>query len=259
MEPNGVIPIRRLEGDPTARWLKAAYADLRRSPGVSLAYGLALCLLSWVVTLAVIADQRWFLLLPLLGGFMFLAPLIAVGLYEASRRHEAGLPVTIVDALCAVRRNAGQIALMGLVLALFFLAWTRIALLLFALFFGSSPPPVADLFGAIFLTTDNLAFILLSNAVGLVLATIVFAISAISIPMLLDRDVDVITAITTSVRACRANWQIMIGWAALIVLIIGLGTVTFYLGLAIAYPLIGHATWAAYRELVPRGPLDPAG
>lgn len=247
----GRIAIRILEGDPTARWLSAAWADLKRSPGVSLGYGLALSLLSWAVTLAVIAGEQWFLVLPLLGGFMFLAPLIAVGLYEVSRRHEAGLPVTITDALCAARHNGGQIAFMGLILALFFLAWTRLALLLFALFFGLQPPPFADLIGSIFLTTDNLAFILISNAIGLVLAMVVFAISAISIPMLLDRRTDVITAVATSVRACLANWRVMIGWAALIVLMVALGTISFYLGLAIAYPLIGHATWAAYRDLVP--------
>ncbi len=241
---------RRLPSDPTGRWLKAAWADMRAAPGVSFGYGALIVAASWLVTYVVVVQEAWFLLLPMLGGFLFVAPLLAVGLYETSRRLGRGEPVSLVAALTAFRRNPTQIALMGLALLLFLMAWARLALLMFALFFGLNPPPLADIFAAVFLTTDHLPFVILSNLTGAVLALLVFSISAVSIPLLLDRDVDVITAAIVSVKACRANWRIMAGWAALIVLLTGFGLITFYIGLAVTMPLVGHATWHAYKDLV---------
>lgn len=246
------VAVRRLDADPTGRWLAAAWADIKRSPAASLAPGLVCAAASYVLAVLVFLDGRYAAMLPLLGGFMFVAPLIAVGLYEISRRHETGAPVNVFMAIAGFRRNPTQIALMGLVLMLFLLAWVRLALLVFALFFGLNPPPLGSFFTSVLFDPSNLPFLILSNAVGAGLAGFVFMISAISLPMLVDRDVDVVTAITTSWRACTANPRAMIGWAALIVLITGLGIVTFFLGLIVALPLIGHATWHAYRDLVPR-------
>ncbi|MBI3515389.1 MAG: DUF2189 domain-containing protein [Proteobacteria bacterium] len=248
------VTVRRLASDPTGRWLSAAWADIRRSPAASLAPGLLCAFASYVLTVLVFLDGRYAAMLPLLGGFMFVAPLIAVGLYEISRRHEAGEPVSLFMAVAGFRRNPTQIALMGLVLMLLLLAWVRLALLVFALFFGLNPPPFGAFFTSILFNVDNLPFLVVSNAVGGLLATFVFMISAISLPMLLDREIDIVTAMITSWKACTTNPRVMTGWAALIVLITGLGIVTFFLGLIVALPLIGHATWHAYRDLVaPRG------
>lgn len=244
------IVVRRLPSDPTGRWLAAAWSDIRRSPAASLAPGLASALASYVLTIAVFLDGRYAAMLPLLGGFLFMAPLIAVGLYETSRRHEAGQPVDLLVSISAFRRNAGQIALMALFLTMFLFGWVRLALLVFALFFGLNPPPLESFFSAVLFNVENLPFLVISNAVGAVLAVVVFMCTAISLPMLLDRQTDVVTAIITSWRACVTNPRIMFGWAALIVLITGLGIVTFFLGLIVALPLIGHATWHAYRDLV---------
>jgi uncharacterized membrane protein len=245
------ITVRRLTADPTGRWLSAAWADIRRNPASSLVPGVLCAFASYVLAVLVFLDGRYSAMLPLLGGFMFMAPLMAVGLYEISRRNETGEPVSPFMMIAAFRRNPTQIALMALLLMLFLLAWVRLALLVFALFFGLNPPPFASFFTAILFDVGNLPFLIISNAIGAVLAGFVFMISAISLPMLVDRDTDVVTAIITSWKACTTNPRVMTGWAFLIVLISGLGIVTFFLGLIVALPLIGHATWHAYRDLTP--------
>lgn len=139
---------------------------------------------------------------------------------------------------------------MGLVLTLTFAAWLQIALLVFMMFFHEEAPSLDHFLYDILTAPGAVAFLAVGTAIGYVLATIVFAISAVSIPMLLDRDVPVTVAIATSVAAVRENWLVMLGWAAAIVLLIGIGVVTFFIGLAVTLPLLAYATWHAYRALV---------
>jgi uncharacterized membrane protein len=139
---------------------------------------------------------------------------------------------------------------MGLVLMLFLLAWIRIAFLIFALFFGAQPPSWDHLITTLFFTTDGIPFLIVGTAAGGVLAVVAFAISAVAMPLLLDRDVGVLRAMATSAAAVARNWRVLIGWAALIVLFTAAGLVTAYVGLAVTLPLIGHASWHAYRDLV---------
>ena len=230
-------------------WLGAGWKDLTQSPGVSLAYGAALTVISIALTIGLLFAGFVYLILPLAAGFFFVAPVLAVGLYEASRRLEAGQKVTFGDALRACRRNGPQIALLGLVLMFFHLAWVRIATLLFALFFYDRNPGWEGLVDAL-ISPESLPFLVLGTVVGAGLAALVFAIGAVSIPMLLDRDVNIFTALATSWMAVQVNWKPMALWAALIVVFTGLGLVTFYIGLVVVLPLIGHATWHAYRDLV---------
>jgi uncharacterized membrane protein len=141
---------------------------------------------------------------------------------------------------------------MGLVLMLFLLAWIRLAFLIFALFFGATPPSWEHLVTTLLFTTDGIPFLVVGIAVGGALAAFVFAMSAVAIPALLDRDIGALGAVATSVAAVVQNWRVMIGWGALIVLFTAAGLVTFYVGLAVTLPLVGHASWHAYRGLVAR-------
>ncbi len=242
--------IRKVALDRPWMWLARGWEDLVNVPRASLSLGLVLFAISVVLTAGLLLAGHFYLLLPLLAGFFLISPLLACAVYEVSRCRERGEPVDALQAVAAIRRNLPQIALMGLILMLLHLAWVRLATLLFALFFQSTTPPLDRLIDLIFFSSVSLPFLVTGTLIGGVLATLAFAISVISIPMLLDRDVSVFTAIATSWTSVRLNWQAMALWAALIVIFTGLGFATLYIGLIVALPLIGHASWHAYRDLV---------
>ncbi|MEX2008761.1 MAG: DUF2189 domain-containing protein [Dongiaceae bacterium] len=244
------LSIRTVSEERVWMWLSAGWRDMRRVPGVSLAYGAAFVAVSFLLSLGLWLAEMIYLVLPLAAGFMFIGPLVAVGLYDVSRRLERGEPATLGGAVVAWRANVGQIATMGVVLMLFLLAWIRIAFLIFALFFGASPPSWDLLIQTVFFSVAGVPFLIVGTAAGAVLAAVAFAVSAVALPLLLDRDVGVVTAIAASATAVWRNRRVMIGWAALIVLFTAAGMATFYVGLALTLPLIGHATWHAYRDLV---------
>lgn len=242
--------VRRVPVNRPWTWLAAGWRDFRAAGRVSLAYGAGVVLASAVLLLGLVAAGRVALILPLAAGFTLVAPILAVGLYEASRRVAAGLPVTLAGVFGAFRANPSQIGLMGVALLLIHLAWVRIAFLLFALFAGESPADWDRFVGGTLLSSRGLPLLIVGTAVGAVLALVTFVVSAVSIPMLLDRDVNLFTAIATSVVAVRANPATMALWAAIIVVFTAFGLATLTLGLAIVLPLLGHASWHAYRDLV---------
>ncbi len=243
--------IRRIELDRPWRWLEAGLRDVRATPLISLGYGLLAAVSGYLLTLGLYLGGMIYLILPLAAGFLIIGPILTVGLYEASRRGQAGQRTTLADALAAYRRNGSQIALMGMALLLLMFAWARLAALLFLLYYGLEPPSFEHLIVQTFLTGAGLPFLVIGTVVGAVLAFIAFSISAISIPLLLDReDANVVEAMATSFRAVQVNLVPMLFWGALIVVFTAAGIATLYVGLVLTLPLIGHATWHAYRDLV---------
>jgi uncharacterized membrane protein len=190
---------------------------------------------------------------PLASGFMFVAPFLGIAFYEISRRLEMGAPVRFGDIAIAWSKRPGPLFTLGLVMMLFQVAWMRIALLIYALFFGLQPVEWSNFVLTLVTTTDGLVFLLAGTAVGGGLAALCFAIGVVSFPLLLDRDIGSAQAIATSIAVSFANWRVLFGWAALIVLFTGAGLVTGCLGLIVTMPLIGHASWHAYRDLVGEG------
>ena len=244
-------PVARIEIDEPWRWLSAGWADLWRRPLLSLGYGLFVAVLGVLIAFMLMVQGQLVLFLPVAAGFFLLAPLLAVGLYEKSRRLQAGEPLRGHEVIFVGIRSALQLALAGIVLASLMLIWMRIATLLFALFYGGQPvPPLQDWIAILLFTGDGLVFLATGTLVGGVLALVAFAISALSLPMLLERDVDVVTAMLTSANALLRNPRPMLLWAWLIVLLIGFGLVTLNIGLIVTFPLVGHATWHCYRSLV---------
>ena len=245
-----VLPINRIDVEMPWGWLRRGWQDLARVPQVSLAFGLLIALLSVVIILG-LWQQDWFAYsFPLASGFMFIAPFLGIAFYEISRRIEMGAPIHFHDIAVAWAKRPGRIFTLGLIMMLFQIAWMRVATLIYALFFGPDPVQWADFVLKIFTTTDGLLFLLAGTATGAALAVTCFAIGVVSFPLLLDRDVGTAQAIATSVAATAANWRVLFGWGALIVLFTAAGLVTGCIGLIITMPLIGHASWHAYRDLV---------
>jgi uncharacterized membrane protein len=243
--------IRQVTMEQPWRWLAAGWSDLWRSPGISLAYGALLTAVSFCVTAGLFLTGLEYLLLPMLAGFMLLGPMLAVGLYEISRRHARNESVSLKDALFVKPRSPGQLAFIGVLLTIVILAWMRIATLLFALFFSTLDiPPLDQAVQLLLFTYEGLSMLALGTVIGGIFAATVFAVSVVSIPLLVSHQVDAVTAIIVSLRAVRDNLKVMILWAWLVVMVTACGLVTLFAGLIITFPLIGHATWHAYRDLV---------
>lgn len=245
------VKIGTLTMDHPWSWLAAGWQDLRRAPAASLSYGLLFVVAGYVLTAGLIYAENFFLTLPLAAGFLLAGPVLAVGLYDISRRLEQREAPTLSHALGAWKVNTSGIGFMGVILMLIFLAWIRLATLLFALLFTGLTPTWELFIKSVLLSGEGLPLLIVGTAIGGVLAAVVFAISCISIPMLLDRpEASVLDAIRASTSAVTSNWRPMLLWAALIVGFIGVGIATFYAGLLVALPLIGHGTWHAYRDIV---------
>lgn len=251
--------IRRVALDRPWTWLGAGWRDLRAAPLHSLGFGAAAMIAGWLAIALLLRFDLPYLVLPLSAGFFFVGPFMAVGLYEISRRFESGLPIDAESTLLAWRRNPDQIALMGLLLLLLHLAWMRAAQLLFAVFEWQTVPSWDRFLDLAWHSTRSLPFLAVGVAVGAVLAGVAFAIGAFSMPYLLDRrNANLFEAIATSVAAVQLNLRPMLLWAGLIVLLVVLAMIPGLLGLIVVLPVVGHATWHAYRDIV-RFPITDAG
>ncbi|MBL8423147.1 MAG: DUF2189 domain-containing protein [Candidatus Accumulibacter phosphatis] len=234
-------------GRPLA-WLTAGWQDLRANPIASLAYGLLFAIAGDLITIFAWRNGRIFIIAT--SGFFLVAPLLAGGLYEISRRREAGQSSTFFSSLAGGRRNARELAKLGLLLATIGLAWERISTLLFALLAPAITPDLPSLLAEIHLSTDHRDLLLIWILCGGTLALMVFAITVVSVPLLLDRRTDFRTAMLTSLRTVDANLRLMLIWGAIVVTLTALGFLTLFFGLIVLMPLLGHASWHAYRDLV---------
>ncbi|WP_341645703.1 DUF2189 domain-containing protein [Thauera sp. SDU_THAU2] len=240
--------IRQVNASRPFHWLHMGWSDMRANLGTSLAYGFILAAIGYAI-LSYAATMPY-LFTAAISGFLLIGPLAAAGLYEISRRHERGEPVSLAGSLRGLWQHADGMAYFGAFLAITLIGWERMSAILFALFYGGNLPEVTNFFGDVFLSGDHLSFVLAYMVAGGVLAAVVFALSAIAIPMMMDRDTDAITAAMTSLRAVAVNLGAMALWAALIVVLVALGFATMMIGMIVLLPLLGHATWHAYRDMV---------
>lgn len=240
-------PIRAVSLAAPLRWLAAGVSDLERAPLAGMAYGTAFALMGWLVWL--VFRHAYQYTTALTAGFLLVGPFVCTGLYDISRRIERGQTVRLADTMAAWRANLGAFSLFALALTIIMLIWARASLVTFALFFSTGMPTLTNLVARV-ATPEHWDFILAYFAVGGLFAAIVFAVSVVSVPMMLDRGTDTVVAALTSVRALLANPGPLVLWALLIVLVIGMGFATLFIGLVVAAPVVGHATWHAYRDLV---------
>lgn len=231
------VPCARLDRGAPFRWLRLGWADFRRAPGLSLLFGVVIVAVSMAVSALAWSLGRFALLAALLSGFVFVAPLIAVGLYCVSRALEAGRRPTLRDSFVLARRVAGQAGVFALVQLVVLMLWSRAGMMVNAFV------PIED--GQLH---TLLEFLLIGSAAGSVFAIFTFATAAFSLPMIADREVDMVTAGVSSANAVLRNKAVMVLWAVLIALLTAVGFLTAYLGLAVIMPWLAYAAWHAYRE-----------
>jgi uncharacterized membrane protein len=229
------------------KWLGKGIKDFRQIPGLSLLYGLLFTGLCGGVYL-LLSNAPWYAM-AYLTGLVVLGPFLASGLYVASRDIEAGEIPSIDRSLRLLIQRKTYLALFSVILALVMAAWVRLSALLFAVKFNTLTPSMDAYIGML---TSPEGWITLSYFVGIgfILAATVFVVSAVAIPLILDKDEDFITAIQTSYRVVMKNLPAMAVWAALIVVITAIGIATAFIGLAVLFPILGYATWHSYRATV---------
>ncbi|OOG82931.1 hypothetical protein B0E41_13870 [Hydrogenophaga sp. A37] len=230
------------------QWLRLGWADFKRCPRIGLFYGL--CFFVMGHALLALFQKAPEYLLALSAGFLLMGPFLCLGLYDASKAMQThSHRPSLRASLQAWRPTRGTMAIFAGVLLILEMLWGRAALVVFAVSFNTLPGKANLL--AMLVDPENIGFVITYCLVGGVFAGLIFVTSVISIPMIMDRQVDAVSAGLTSIRACLQNPGVMLFWGALITGVIVLAMLPVFLGLLIAGPVIGHATWHAYRHIVP--------
>lgn len=248
-EPHATFP-RVRGGLPLSApfaWLRRGARDVRRCGIASLFFGLCFATGGVLLLVAFRSAVEW--VTAVTTGFMLLGPLLCIGLYELSRQHEAGEPISLARALMVWQRNIGAFGIYSLILIVIYLVWARASMVIFALFYQGGMPTMASFLTQI-TAFDNVEFLLAYVVIGGFFALLVFGFSVVAIPLMLDRNQDAVTAMLASASALLRNLPMLLIWAALIVLAAAVGFATGLVGLVFTMPLVGHATWHAYRALI---------
>lgn len=240
--------IRKVKPSIILDWLHAGVRDTTRAGFSSLFYGAFFAIAGWVMQ--VVLSETSGLFSGLLTGFLLLGPFLAMGLYDLSRQIELGEKPKLIPSMSAWRPNILNVGLFAGLLVAVLLIWARASLVIFALFFENGVfPTLSDVVLSV-ISLNQPTFAIVYIAVGGIFATFVFAISVVAVPLMADRKTDAITAALASISACTTNPLTMLLWGFCIVVLVGLGFATHFVGFIIAMPIVGHATWHLYRDVV---------
>ncbi|MCW3473183.1 DUF2189 domain-containing protein [Limobrevibacterium gyesilva] len=241
---------RHLPWQTAFGWLAAGWRDLTTRPAASVSYGAAVFVISLGIVYGLFALGWDYILFPVLSGFMVVGPVLATGLYEKSRRLAKGEPFSLASMVFVRANSGGQILFVGVLLCLLMMVWMRAAVIIYALFFGVRPFPGLDHVAAMLFTTPvGWAMLVVGALVGGLFAAFSFAISVFAIPMLLNERLDAFTAMGTSMALVWNNLPVMLTWGAVVLGLFLASLATGMLGLILVFPLLGHATWHAYKAV----------
>lgn len=233
------------------RWLRQGWEDMRYSLTASLGHGLIITAMGWVVV--IFTNNHLYLFAAAISGFMLVSPLMAAGLYELSRCKESGQSVNFDVSLNGLGLNGRRLAKLAVLLVLAVLVWFGLSAMIFEKYFHGELPAIS---GAVYqtswVTSAGATFLMAYGAVGGVITAGVFMLTAVSVPMIMDRSTGLFAAMGTSVRAVMANLPAMLLWGGLLVALTAIGFATQLWGMIVIIPLLGHATWHAYRDTVGR-------
>lgn len=232
-----VVPCHKVRPGQIIHWLQRGWRDFRRAPALSLLFGGVIALISVAVSALAWSLGRFALLATLLSGFVFVAPLLGVGLYCVSRALEAGRTPRLGDSFVLAKRVIGQAGVFAIAQVVILLLWSRAGMLVSALV-TIQPGDPRSLF----------EFLLIGSAIGSVFAAFTFAVAVFSLPMIADRDVDMVTACISSVQAVLRNKLTMLCWAGTLALLTAIGFATVFVGLVVIMPWLAYACWHAYRD-----------
>ncbi len=234
-----VVPSRALAANAPWRWLRLGWEDVRGAPMLTALFGSVIVLVSAVISWLAWSLGRFALLATLLSGFVYVAPLIAVGLYSVSRARLVGQQPRLADSFVLARRVLGHAGVFALIQLVIILIWSRSGMMLAAFL----PVPAGD-------TDALIEFLAIGSAVGSIFAAITFAVAAFSLPMIADRDVDMVTACISSIHAVLRNKPAMLVWAAILCVATAIGFATALLGLGLVMPWLAYSTFHAYRNTI---------
>ncbi|MBL9061654.1 DUF2189 domain-containing protein [Tabrizicola sp.] len=249
--PPAVPEINLVDASDLKASLALGWRDFRRAPVLGLAFSAVYVLGGWLITWAMTAKGQVWWTLPASAGFPILGPFVACGFYEISRRLEAGEPLVANEIFGVIfRQKDRQIPAIAAVIVVYFLFWNFLSHMIFALFLGNATMTNVSSSLAVFLSPQGLSMLAFGTLVGAGFATLLFCLTVVSLPMLLDREVDFVTAMLTSFALVRENPRIMLSWGALIAICLFLGMLPAFLGLLVVLPLFGHASWHLYRRAI---------
>ncbi len=228
-------------------WLARGGQDLLKHPGIALFYGL--CFWGMAQVLALVFQHKPEYTLSMVSGCLLVGPFLAMGLYEVSRKREQGEVPDMASSLMCWDQHIGSMAMLVLVLMVLELLWGRASLVVFAVFFNTGMPSTTGAIEAVF-NPQNIEFLLVYLAVGGVFAALVYGLSVVSIPMILDRDTDAVSAVLTSMRVVFAHPAVLLLWGLLLSVLVLAALWPWALGIIVVGPWLGHASWHAYRGCV---------
>ncbi|MBK7766633.1 MAG: DUF2189 domain-containing protein [Sulfuritalea sp.] len=240
--------VRRIGFDAPLKWLGLGWADLWRQPAASLFYGVAIA--AGGAVMLGLTVRLPYLFAAAVTGFVLVAPMFAAGLYELSRRYLAGEPASLVQSMLAWQRNPSGLVGFGLLSILVGTAWQLVSVVILALFYKGTAMVPMDMMIEVVVDPRHYMMFVVYLCAGAVLAALVFALSVVSVPMLVDRRCGLLCALATSIDAVAENPLPLAFWAFIIMLLCGLGFATVLFGLIVVLPWLGHASFHAYKDLV---------
>lgn len=243
--------VRRISATDVTDALGKGLRDFQAMPLYGMILGALFAAGGTMAVLTTTAFGMSYLSYPLAAGFVLIGPFAAIFLYELSRRRESGRDIKLLDIGRTVF-GRGEIGWMAFVTIFTFVVWIYQVRLWMVLLLGlhASFASLQQFIAVVLTTNEGLVFLLIGNVVGAVLSLVLFSLTVVSFPLLLDRDVDFITAMITSVRAVVMSPLPMIGWAAVIVVLMIVSCLPYFLGLVVTLPILGHTTWHLYRRIV---------